>query len=230
MVGRLVSGPSVAIIIPALNESALGSALRRLPSAADEIIVAHAGDPVTLESLRTHDLSAAVRTVQAPRGRALQMNQGAAAARADVLLFLHADTELSTTAIDEVRTAIDSGALWGWFDVRLTGRHPLLRVVERMMNGRAHLSGIATGDQAIFVRRDVFQLLGGYARIELMEDIELCTRLKWFGRPARLRSTVVTSSRRWETRGVVRTIFLMWGLRALYALGVSPRRLARWYR
>ena len=224
MVGRLVPGPSVAIVIPALNESALGSALRRLPNAADEIIVAHAGDPVTLESLRAHDLPAAVRTVQAPRGRALQMNQGAAAARADVLLFLHADTELSTTAIDEVRTAIDSGALWGWFDVRLTGRHPLLRVVERMMNGRAHLSGIATGDQAIFVRRDVF------ARIELMEDIELCTRLKWFGRPARLRSTVVTSSRRWETRGVVRTIFLMWGLRALYALGVSPRRLARWYR
>lgn len=230
MVGHVLR-PSVAIVIPAFNEPALGPALQHAPTgAADEIIVAHAGDPVTLDSLRAPDLPVGVRTVQAPRGRALQMNQGAAAASADVLLFLHADTTLSPNAVDELRAAVDAGALWGWFDIRLAGRHPLLRVVERMMNGRARISGIATGDQAIFVRRDVFRLLGGYAPIELMEDIELCARLKWFGRPARLRSTIVTSSRRWETKGVIRTIALMWSLRALYAMGMSPRRLARWYR
>lgn len=194
----------------------------------DEIIVAHSGHPVTLAALR--DVPANVRRVRAPRGRALQMNAGAAVAVADVLVFLHADTELPAGAIAAVRRAVEAGALWGFFAVRLAGRHPLLRVIERMMNWRSHITGIATGDQAIFVRRHAFELLGGYAPIALMEDIDLCGRLKWLGPPARLRMPVVTSSRRWEARGIWRTVLLMWWLRGLYALGVSPQRLARWYR
>lgn len=193
-----------------------------------EIIVVHSGDPVTLVALR--DVPANVRRVSAPRSRALQMNAGAAAAVADVLVFLHADTELPAGAIAAVRRAVEAGALWGFFAVRLAGRHPLLRVIERMMNWRSHITGIATGDQAIFVQRHAFELLGGYAPIALMEDIDLCERLKWLGPPARLRTPVVTSSRRWETRGIWRTVLLMWWLRGLYALGVSPQRLARWYR
>lgn len=221
----------IALIIPAFNEPLLGAAVQRLGALKpNEVIVVHTGDPVSLESLRNSPMLSGVRVLQAPRGRALQMNHGATFATADVLLFLHADTELPPHGLDAVRGAIRGGALWGFFSVRIAGRHPLLRVVERMMNLRSRLSGVATGDQAIFVRRDVFELLGGYARIELMEDIELCTRLKWFGPPAWLRAAVVTSSRRWEMHGVVRTIVRMWTLRALYALGVSPRRLARWYR
>lgn len=231
MVEQNLAVASIALIVPALNEPLLGAVLQRLSAhPGDEIIVVHAGDPITLAGLRDVRLPRGGRLLPAPRGRALQMNAGAAVANADVLLFLHVDTELPPNALAEVRAAIAAGAVWGFFGVRLTGRRPLLRIVERMMTWRSRATAIATGDQAIFVRRDVFQLLGGYARIELMEDIELCTRLKWFGRPARLRAAVVTSSRRWDTRGVMRTILLMWGLRALYAVGVSPRRLARWYR
>lgn len=222
---------SLALIVPAFNEPLLSIAVQRLGALKpDEVIVVHAGDPVTLNSLRDCPALPGMHVLQAPRGRALQMNHGAAATDADVLLFLHADTELPPHALDAVRGAIRAGALWGFFAAHIAGRHPLLRVVERMMNLRSRWTGIATGDQALFVRRDVFRLLGGYARIELMEDIELCTRLKWFGPPARLCAVVVTSSRRWQMHGVVRTIVRMWTLRALYALGVSPRRLARWYR
>lgn len=231
MVGRRAE-PSVAVIIPALNEPLLGPALQHLSmQTADAIIVVRVDDDtITLEALRNMPLPANTHLVSAPLGRALQMNHGTAAATADILLFLHADTELPPHALADVRRAIAAGALWGFFAVRIAGRHPLLRIVESMMNWRSRLTGIATGDQAIFVRRDVFRLLGGYARIELMEDIELCARLKWLARPTRVPRTVITSARRWEARGVVRTIVLMWWLRALFALGVSPRRLARWYR
>ena len=222
---------SIALVIPAFNEPLLGAAVQRLGFLKpDAVLVVHAGDPVSLSGFGDRPSLPGMRVLEAPRGRALQMNHGAAATDADVLLFLHADTELPPHALDVVRDAIGGGALWGFFAVRIAGRHPLLRMVERMMNLRSRLTGIATGDQAIFVRCDVFRLLGGYARIELMEDIELCTRLKWLGPPARLSAVVVTSSRRWEMQGVVRTIVRMWTLRALYALGVSPRRLARWYR
>ncbi len=231
MVGRGVANPSIAVIIPALNESTIASALRRIALLApDEVIVVHSGDPVTLNSLSEMSAPLGARLLHAPPGRARQMNYGAAAATSDIVLFLHADTELPPGALDAVRHAVAGGVLWGFFAVRIAGRHRLLRVVERMMNLRSRLSGIATGDQAIFVRRDAFQLLGGYAPIELMEDIDLCARLKWLGRPTRLASPVVTSARRWEARGVLRTIVLMWSLRAMFALGVSPQRLARWYR
>jgi hypothetical protein len=128
-----------------------------------------------------------------------------------------------------VRAAIQAGHLWGRFDVRLDGARPAYRVIERCMNRRSALTGIATGDQAIFVRRDVFERLGGYAPIVLMEDIELSARLKRRQRPARVRAPVVTSARRWEQHGILRTVLRMWRLRLLYWLGMSPARLTRWY-
>lgn len=167
--------------------------------------------------------------IQSARGRALQMRAGAEAAQSDVLLFLHADSVLPPGAADDIRDAVEHGRLWGRFDVRLSGRHFLLRIVERLMNWRSRLTGIATGDQALFVRRDVYRLFGGYAPLPLMEDIEFSARLKWAGRPACLPGPVITSSRRWERHGILRTILLMWTLRFLYWLGVSPDRLARWY-
>jgi len=125
------------------------------------MIIVHTGDPVSLSGLRDIPAPPGAQTLEAPRGRALQMNAGAAAAHADILIFVHADTFLPPTALDAVRCAVADGALWGFFAVRLSGRHPMLRVVERMMNLRSRLTGIATGDQALFVRRDAFRLVGG---------------------------------------------------------------------
>ena len=164
---------------------------------------------------------------QTRRGRARQMHAGAQTATADVLLFLHADTVLPPEADARIRDAIRRGHLWGRFDVRLSGRYWPLRLVECMMNWRSAVSGIVTGDQAMFVRRDVYRMLGGFAPIPLMEDVEFSRRLKWVGKAARLRGPAVASSRRWELKGVFRTILLMWYLRFLYWLGVSPERLAR---
>ncbi|MEI8161886.1 MAG: TIGR04283 family arsenosugar biosynthesis glycosyltransferase [Betaproteobacteria bacterium] len=169
------------------------------------------------------------RVLTAPRGRAAQMNAGAAAGQAAVLLFLHADTTLPANAVTALRTAMDDGAAWGRFDVRIDGRQPLLRLVEGLMNLRSRLTGIATGDQAIFVRREAFDLVGGYADLPLMEDIALSAALKKLAAPACLHETVLTSGRRWERHGVLRTIVLMWWLRAAYFLGADPARLARRY-
>jgi rSAM/selenodomain-associated transferase 2 len=157
------------------------------------------------------------------------MHAGALVANSDVLLFLHADVKLPDGAVEAVRAAIRQGYLWGRFDVRLSGRNFLFRIIERLMNWRSAATGIITGDQAIFVRRDVYCMLGGYAPMDLMEDIEFSTRLKWVGRPARLHRPVMVSARRWEEKGILRTILLMWTLRLLYWLGVSPKRLGRWY-
>jgi len=169
------------------------------------------------------------RVLTAPRGRAAQMNAGAAAGQAAVLLFLHADTTLPANAVTALRTAMDDGGAWGRFDVRIDGRQPLLRLVEGLMNLRSRLTGIATGDQAIFVRREAFDLVGGYADLPLMEDIALSAALKKLAAPACLHETVLTSGRRWERHGVLRTIVLMWWLRAAYFLGADPARLARRY-
>ncbi|MFL5541454.1 MAG: TIGR04283 family arsenosugar biosynthesis glycosyltransferase, partial [Longimicrobiaceae bacterium] len=163
--------------------------------------------------------------------RAYQQNAGAAAARGDVLLFLHADTRLPADADLLIAAGLRrTGRGWGRFDVRLTGRHPLLRVIERMMNVRSRLTGMATGDQAIFVRRDWFRAAGGFPGIPLMEDVALSKALKRRGPPLCLRATVVTSSRRWEQRGVWRTMVLMWRLRLAWWLGADPEELARRYR
>jgi rSAM/selenodomain-associated transferase 2 len=165
------------------------------------------------------------RVVQGGRGRALQMNAGARAADGDALLFLHADTRLPAFAEDLVLNALKEHR-WGRFDVEIDSGRPLLKAVACAMNLRSRLTGIATGDQAIFVRREAF---AGFPEIPLMEDIAFSSLMRRGGRPACLRNRVLTSGRRWESRGVLRTIFLMWRLRLLYFLGAAPERLARLY-
>jgi rSAM/selenodomain-associated transferase 2 len=164
------------------------------------------------------------------RGRALQMNLGAAHASGDVLVFLHADTRLPADPLQAIDAALHGGAAWGRFDVEIEGRAWTFRVIAALMNLRSRWSGIATGDHAIFVTRAAFDAVGGFPAQPLMEDIELSRRLLRIGRPACLKTRVVTSGRRWERDGVWPTILLMWRLRLLYRLGVAPERLARNYR
>jgi rSAM/selenodomain-associated transferase 2 len=164
------------------------------------------------------------------RGRARQMNAGAARAAGSVLLFLHVDTALPPAAAEAIARAVAQGALWGRFDVQISGDSVWFRVIAALMNLRSRWTGIATGDQAIFVQRALFESQGGYAEIPLMEDVELTSRLRRISKPACLREQVLTSGRRWERRGVWRTILLMWWLRARYALGATPEALARAYR
>jgi len=225
--------------MPVLNEAAqLSERLRELLERhgfAEIIVVDGGSTDKSVEVVCKHlppDASSAwpvLRLLQSARGRARQMNAGTQMAESDVLLFLHADTALPPNAAEKVRESIRDGRLWGHFNVRLSGSHVLFQVIGWLMNWRSAVSGIATGDQALFVRRDVFRVFGGFAPIPLMEDIDICRRLKWAGKPAHRRETVVTSSRRWKERGILRTILLMWTLRILYWAGVSPSRLARWY-
>ncbi len=217
----------LSIVIPVLDEAAMiAQALRRLQplrARGAEVIVVDGGSrDATLELARPLTDQVAV----APRGRASQMNAGAALAQGDPLLFLHADTILPDDADGRIAAALANGACWGRFDVRIDGRQPLLAVVAWSMNLRSRLTGIATGDQAMFVRRDAFADAGTFADIPLMEDIALSRALKRLGRPACLRARVVTSDRRWRQRGVLRTILLMWRLRLAYFLGADPAELA----
>ncbi len=223
--------PVLSIVMPALNEAAgiapLLMALQPLRARGVEIVLADGGST----DGTVQQAAPWVDAVVAPgRGRAVQMNAGAAAASADRLLFLHADTRLPPLADVQVVQALAGGACWGRFDVHIDGRPPMLRVVAALMNLRSRLSGIATGDQAIFVSRAAFVQVGGYPVQPLMEDIELSRRLKRLGRPACLRTQVCTSGRRWELHGVWRTIFLMWWLRWRYWRGEPAARLAQAYR
>lgn len=221
----------MSVVIPTLNEAA--HLERLLPALLEvtpelDIVVADGGSgDATVEVVRRFPR---VKLVTAPRGRARQMNEGARLASGDVLLFLHADTTLPPGAQHAVASALrrpDVGG--GRFDVRFDSPRPMFRVIATMMNWRSRASGIATGDQAIFVRRDVFDALGGYPDIPIMEDVEFSRRLKRSGRVTRLALRVTTSARKWQREGVSRTILLMWTLRFLYFAGVRPARLHRWY-
>ncbi len=222
----------LSIIVPVLDEAVgIGTVLPRLAplrSQGAEIIVVDGGSRDGTPALCA---GLADGVLAAPRGRALQMNAGAAASRGDALLFLHADTALPDGALALVAGALQRSA-WGRFDVRIAGRSPLLVLVAALMNLRSAITGICTGDQAMFMRREVFDAVGGFPAQPLMEDIELSSRLRSaVGRPARIRSArVVTSGRRWDSRGVLRTILLMWRLRLLYRLGTPAETLARMYR
>jgi rSAM/selenodomain-associated transferase 2 len=224
--------PTLSIVMPVLNEAAgLGAALRALaPFAARgvQLIVADGGSSDDTAALAQ---AAGATVINAPCGRALQMNAGAQQASAGVLLFLHADTVLPEDADRLIAWALaDGSAVWGRFDVRIAGRSRVLRVVAALMNLRSRWSGIATGDQAMFMTRAAFDAVGGFPAQPLMEDIEISKRLRQLTRPACLRAEVQTSGRRWETRGVWRTIFLMWRLRFAYWHGAAPEQLAKLYR
>ena len=222
----------LSIVLPVLNEAAgLGAALQALApllARGAEIIVADGGSSDPSAELA---LAGGAQLVHAPRGRALQMNAGAAQARAEVLLFLHADTRLPANADELIREALAGGAhVWGRFDVAITGRPRMLRLIAALMNLRSRLTGIATGDQAMFMTRAAFEAVDGFPAQPLMEDIEMSRRLLHLSRPACLRAKVQTSGRRWESRGVWRTVLLMWRLRFAYWRGASPERLAELYR
>jgi rSAM/selenodomain-associated transferase 2 len=221
----------LSVIVPVLHEEATIrqhlAALAPLRVRGAEVIVVDGGseDATVREAQSEADL-----VLVAPRGRACQMNAGAHAATGDVLLFLHADTRLPADADQAITGALAAGGrVWGRFDVRIVGRHPLLPLVAALMNARSRLTGIATGDQAIFVTRNAFEAARGYAEIPLMEDIVLSRALKRLSRPACLEQRVTTSGRRWEQHGTVRTILTMWRLRLAFFLGADPRTLARAY-
>ena len=221
----------LSIVLPVLNEAAgITATLRALSplrARGHEVIVVDGGSADATLALAA---AGADRVVQGPRGRARQMNAGAAIARGDVLLFLPADTVLPDAADAAIQQAVAAGACWGRFDVRISGGEALFPLIAGLMNLRSRLSGIATGDQALFVQRTLFAQLGGYADQPLMEDIELSRRLRALSPPACLRQRVQTSGRRWQQRGVWRTVWLMWSLRWRYWRGASPEALARAYR
>jgi rSAM/selenodomain-associated transferase 2 len=219
----------ISIIVPVLDEApgieaALG-ALQGLRGRGHEVIVVDGGSADSTAALAR---PLADQVLSAPRGRAAQMNAGARAAGGNALLFLHADTRLPGNADALVAEALAQRA-WGRFDVRIDSSHPALALVGFMINLRSRLSGIATGDQAMFARRTAFEAAGGFPDLALMEDIALSARLKRDGPPACLRARAVTSGRRWERNGVYTTILLMWRLRFMYFTGADPRRLARIY-
>jgi rSAM/selenodomain-associated transferase 2 len=221
----------LSIVMPVLNEAGLIERalerLRPLRGRGAEAIVVDGGSGDGTAALAA---PLADRVAAAPPVRAVQMNAGARLARGEVLLFLHADTILPDGA-DRLIAAALAGPrrVWGRFDVRIEGRHPALRLVAATMNRRSRLTGIATGDQAIFVRRAVFEAVGGYPAIPLMEDIALSRALKRLGRPACLTARVTTSGRRWDENGLGRTILLMWRLRLAYYFGADPAGLAARY-
>ena len=217
--------------MPTLDEAA--NLERLLPDLRDhcreaEVIVVDGGSVDA-----TRDVAARfpqVALVTSPRGRARQMNAGAKQARGDTILFLHADTRLPHGALAAIAAALDDArVVGGRFDVGFDNPRPVFRMIAFFMNVRSRWSGISTGDQALFVRRGVFDAMGGYPDIVLMEDIEFCRRLKRRGKLAALRTRVTTSARKWEREGAFRTMALMWGLRFLYLVGVSPDRLHGWY-
>jgi rSAM/selenodomain-associated transferase 2 len=250
----MAKSPTLSIILPVLNEGQ-GIAqtlltLAPLRARGVQVIVVDGGssddtveqarqalqapihsDP-TLQAARDDSRDAPLwQVISSPPGRAAQMNAGAQHAVGSTLLFLHADTHLPPAADTLVARALNRGSHhWGRFDVRIAGQHGMLRLIAALMNVRSRLSGIATGDQVLFMTRAAFDKVGGFPTQPLMEDIEISKRLLRLSRPACLRQQVLTSGRRWETRGVWRTVLLMWRLRFAYWRGTPPERLAELYR
>ena len=221
----------ISIIIPVLNEASLItqtlSTLQPLRAAGHELIVVDGGssdDTIALSE------PLADQIIRSSRGRSRQMNAGAKIARGDILLFLHSDTLLPKGGDQLIISEMEKKRKnWGRFDVRLSGRHLLLRIVEWLMNWRSRITGIATGDQAIFVQKNLFETVDGFPNINLMEDITMSKFLKKNGPPLCLWQRVITSSRRWERNGILRTILLMWFLRLAYFYKTDPRRLVQLY-
>jgi len=230
---------TIAVIIPTLNEaSTIAAAIRHTVALGfDEIVVADGGSSDQTGDLVNSYVSSAqqsalgsVRFMQTPPGRAYQLNAGAKTVCTDVLLFLHADTRLPTGARQLIESAVaDPAVVGGRFDVQFDSASMWSRTIAMFMNFRSRLTRISTGDQAMFVRRHVFEALNGFSDIPIMEDIEFSIRLKRVGPTVALRERVVTSFRRWEQQGPLRTIILMWALRFLYWIGVSPHQLQRLY-
>jgi rSAM/selenodomain-associated transferase 2 len=223
--------PQLSIIIPVVNEAgqlkAGLQALQPLRNACQLLLVDGDSD----------DDSAKIaeplvdQVLQSPRGRARQMNCGAAQAQAEILLFLHADTQLPNDALPRILQAVSKGYQWGRFDVSFDSQQSIFRLIAFIMNWRSRLTGIATGDQAMFMTRQAFKTVGGFPEIALMEDIAISAQLKKQGKPCCLKARVVTSARRWQQQGIIKTILLMWRLRLSYFLGADPDTLVnRYYR
>jgi len=219
---------SLAFIVPVLNEQGhIGDLLRRLkrdfPGSELIVVDGGSGDRTVARAMPLCD-----QLLLCEAGRAVQMNLGGHCAASDYLCFLHADS-IPGVSMSQLRAYLADGPAWGFCRVALSGRRPVFRLIEWLANLRSSLTGVATGDQMLFMRRDVFDQTGGFEPIPLMEDVACSKRLRRLARPVVVREPVLTSSRRWEERGVVRTVLSMWGLRLAYFAGVSPRRLWRFY-
>ena len=218
-----------SIIIPTLNEEktieSCLSALQPLRNNCEIIIV----DGGSIDNTRVIARSLADKVVSSDKGRARQMNNGARYASGNVLIFLHADTSLPENALQLIQQKLNSSRKWGRFDIQLSGKHFMLKVIAQMMNWRSRLTGIATGDQVIFVTRLAFEKAGQYPEINLMEDIAICKALKKISPPICLKAKVISSGRRWERYGIYKTILLMWNIRLRYFFGADPQILAFLY-
>lgn len=229
----MVDSMKIAIVVPVFNEALalprLMASLVALKEAATQDVELVFADGGSTDGTVALIEKAGFLVVSSAKGRAWQMNAGATQTTGDVLLFLHADTQLPQNALKAITTSLAGKICWGRFDVRIAGKPWMLGVVARMMNWRSRLTGIATGDQAIFMTRTAYLAIGGLPEQALMEDIEASHRLRQLSRPACISSPVVTSGRRWETRGVWTTIFLMWRLRWAYWRGQNPKLLSELY-
>ncbi|OAI02461.1 glycosyl transferase [Methylomonas methanica] len=223
--------PQISIIIPVINEAAqLADKLQALQAlrVRCELLLVDGG---SIDASATIAAPLVDQVLHSQRGRARQMNLGARHAQAEMLLFLHADTRLPERAVELIMSAVEQGAEWGRFDVQFDSPQAIFKLIACMMNVRSRLTGIATGDQAVFITRQAFQAVGGFPEIALMEDIAISAALKKIGKPCCLKAKVVTSARRWQHHGILRTILLMWRLRLRYFFGAHPDELAaRYYR